>query len=31
VNAADLLTGLVAPGTFRSWDAAPADVRPDAA
>jgi acyl-CoA carboxylase subunit beta len=31
VDAADLLTGLVAPGTFRSWDAVPADVRPDAA
>jgi acyl-CoA carboxylase subunit beta len=31
VNASDLLTGLVAPGTFRSWDADPVDVRPDAA
>ncbi len=28
MNAPDLLDALVDPGTFRSWDAGPADVRP---
>jgi acyl-CoA carboxylase subunit beta len=31
VNAPDLLAGLLAPGTFRSWDTALVDVRPDPA
>jgi acyl-CoA carboxylase subunit beta len=31
VNAPDLLAVLLAPGTFRSWDTDPADVRPDPA
>ncbi len=29
MNAPDLLALLLAPGTFRSWDTAPVDVRPD--
>jgi acyl-CoA carboxylase subunit beta len=29
VNARDLLAALLAPGTFRSWDTWPVDVRPD--
>jgi len=31
VKAREMLATLLAPGTFRSWDDAPADVRPDAA
>ncbi len=31
MNAPDLLTTLLAPGTFRSWDSTPVDVRPDPA
>jgi acetyl-CoA carboxylase carboxyl transferase beta subunit len=31
LNASDLLAALLVPGTFRSWDTAPADVRPDPA
>ena len=31
VNAHDLLALLLDPGTFRSWDAGPVDVRPDPA
>ena len=31
VKARELLGTLLAPGTFRSWDEAPADVRPDPA
>ena len=29
MNALDLLALLLYPGTFRSWDADPVDVRPD--
>ena len=29
MNALDLLAALLAPGTFRSWDTEPVDVRPD--
>jgi acyl-CoA carboxylase subunit beta len=31
VNAPDLLAALLTPGTFRSWDTGPVDVRPDPA
>jgi acyl-CoA carboxylase subunit beta len=31
MSAHDLLAALLQPGTFRSWDAAPVDVRPDPA
>ena len=29
MNAPDLLAVLLAPGTYRSWDTEPVDVRPD--